>query len=167
MMPTYSPNDIALIINYKGMSHVVGGYTESAMLTIAPNNQRFTMGTTADNRPFRIKHGDNSKSVTISLIQMSYSNDVLWQIHLDDIETNLGSFQLMFKDNAGRTVMSSNECYIVTPPATSVSNGSENREWQIYCHDPVEHIGGNDQVPPNEVAMLGTLGYTVEDRWKQ
>lgn len=165
MMPTYAPNDITLVIVYGDNTHIVGGYTETAMVSVSPNNPRHTMYTSADNRSCRIRHGDNSKTLTISLNQTSYSNDVLWAIHQDDVATSEGWFQLLFKDNNGRSIMSSNDCYIITPPATTVSNGIETREWQIYVHNPVEHIGGNDQIPPSEVAMLGNLGYVPDSRW--
>ena len=165
MIPTYAPNDISVVINYGGASHVISGYMEDTMITFAPNSQRHSMFTSADNKAARVRLGDNSKTLSITLNQTSVSNDVLFAIHQDDVATSEGWFEMFVKDNNGRTFLQSNDCYIVSTPSATFGTTIQPREWSIYIHNPTEYVGGNDAVGPSDVAMLSGLGVTLDSRW--
>lgn len=165
---TYAPNDVSVVIQKNGFTHVIGGYSEDAMVSIAQGSDRFEKYIGADNSATRIYKADTSTQISLSLQQTSISNDFLTQLHLDDVESrdSSGFFSLTVKDNSGRTLVSSQSAYIAILPDVNFSNSMEIREWAIDTFYTDNYIGGNSKFTAEEVTAYEALGSrTVSDEW--
>jgi hypothetical protein len=165
---TYAPNDVTVLISKDSYTHVIGGYSEDSMVSVEPNSPRFEKYTGADNTSTRIYRADTSAMVTLSIQQTSFSNDILSQLHLSDIETldATGYFQLTVKDNSGRTVFSTSSAFISTIPTIAYSNSMEIREWVIETFDTDTYLGGNSKITDTENGVYEAWGSrTIADDW--
>lgn len=165
----YSPSDITVSITRSdGFSHIVGGYTEDAMVSVEPAAEAFTQYTSADNRSTLIFHpNNNSATVMLSLNQASSSNDVLYALYAEFLETKSVSklFTITIKDNNGRSLCVSPQAFIGKRPTMSFGNGVQVREWTVLCHDMEQRAGGNSKFSNADVASMNALGASIEDRW--
>lgn len=134
---TYSPSDVMLTI---------GGYDIDRWesITIARNAQGFTPIRGIRGKNTRVVNKDTSAVIQIPILQTSQSNEVLSEIHSQDLINGTGRLVLMLKDNSGNSVFTSNEAYILGYPETVFSGTFEYRIWSIYCQTTATYIiGGN------------------------
>lgn len=168
LLNIYSPNDVTVSITRSdGLAHVVGGFTEDAMVSIEPAAEAYTMYTSADNKSTLLYHANTSATVTLSLNQTSSSNDVLSQLYeefrLTKSPTKL--FTVAIKDNNGRSMYVSAQSFIGKRPTAAFANSMQNREWTILCAAMEQTAGGNAKFSPADAATVELLGGTVEQRW--
>lgn len=164
----YSPNDVTVVLTRPdGFVHVVGGYSEDAIVSVEPSAEAFKMYTSADNQSTLIFDSNNSATVMVTLNQTSASNDVFSQLYTEFRTTkNVNKlFSVLVKDNTGRSLYLSPQAFIGKRPTASFGVSMQNRDWTILCHNMEQHSGGNSKMSPSEVAAVELLGGTVEDRW--
>lgn len=169
VLATYSPEDVTVVISIPetGTSHTVNGYIDGAFVSIS----RLVLGSEpyagSDNSHARVVRGNKSASVTLSLAQYSESNDILSQLVENDSRTRDDTwlFSLMIKDQSGRSLYFSRQCYIGGQPDSIFSNTVEGREWMIHCVKLEQHLGGNSRFSPSGGQEYADLGGEVAERW--
>lgn len=149
---TYSPSDVALII---------GGYTLSGWdrISIARRTDSFKPVFGIRGKHTRIRMGgkearETSAFITITLSQESQANDVLSEIHRQDIDEGTARIALILKDSSGSSVFSSNEAYITNFAAAEFSNDFGTREWRIFAQTTETYNVGNNTRP--QTSLLDT-----------
>lgn len=166
-LATFAPNDVTIVITQEstGMSHIVGGFSEDAIITIDRNADTFTLYTGADDTNTRIYNANTAGTMTLSLQQTSASNDILTALYLQDRDSRNGLFAIQVKDNSGRSNFFAEEAYIGVVPNAAYSNSMQTREWVIHAPRMESIQGGNSVVSPEDAAALEQLGVTVAPRW--
>jgi hypothetical protein len=166
-LATYAPNDVTIVVTQEstGMSHIIGGFSEDAIVTIDRNADTFTLYTGADNTNTRIYNANTSGTITLSLQQTSASNDILMGLYEQDRTSRNGLFSIRVVDNSGRSGYFSEEAYIGVVPGSAFANSMQTRDWVIHAPLLDTSIGGNTILSPEDAAALGQLGVQVADRW--
>lgn len=134
---TYSPKDVKVDI---------GGYTLVGWedISISRSASGFIPVRGIRGKHTRVPSMDTSASIIVTLHQTSPSNDILNAIHSEDLEKGTGRIVLTLRDYSGRTVVSSDEAYVVAYPEVVYSRDFEFRAWTIFCQSTSEYtIGGN------------------------
>ncbi len=164
----YSPNDITVAITRSdGFAHVIGGYSEDAMVTVEPATEAFSMYTSADNKSTLLFHANNSATVMLTLNQTSESNDILSDLYEEfKGSKNISKlFSITVKDQNGRSLYMADQAFIGKRPSAVFGNTMQNRDWTILCHDMQQYSGGNAKFSEATASAVELLGFVVEDRW--
>ncbi len=165
---SYSPSFVSVSISTPEMNHMLTGYAEGTFISIEPFADRITPVYGAQGEAYRVFNPVEAVTMTVTLSQTSYSNDVLTLLHdLDKASLN-GTFTLIMKDSSGRTVYVDEFAYIGTEPTQSFSGGGtlENREWSIHLPKPDRNIGGNGNFSADAQRNIEQLGGTVDPQWQ-
>lgn len=146
---TYSPSDVAL---------VVGGYTLAGWdrISIVRRTDSFKPIYGIRGKHTRVRMGgkdarESSAFITIVLSQESQTNDVLSDIHRQDIEQGTARIALTLKDSSGSSVFSSDEAYITNFAAAEFSNDFGTREWRIFAQTTETYNVGNNTRPQTSI----------------
>ena len=164
---TYAPNQVDVIIfqESSGLSWRASGFMEDSIVSVEPSAATFTRYKGADNTGARIYNADDGGKVTMSLQQISITNDVLEGLFANDRASRNGLFGIMVKDKSGRTSFFSEEAYIAQRPTASFSNSMQAREWIIECDHMVSFVGGNAPISAAAKAALEQLGVQLDPKW--
>ena len=167
-LATLAPEDIKVVVSTDTFTHIISGYSEDAMVSIARNSPTFEIFVSADNQPTRVYKSNTSATVTLTLNQTSVSNDVLSQLYINDKNSrnSTGLFQIQILDMSGRSRYTSGQAFIAVVPDSAFSNSIQTRDWQIFCNDMETIIGGNALIGDDDANTLTTLGATVEAKWR-
>ncbi len=168
LLNIYSPGDITVALTRDdGFAHVIGGYMEDAMISVEPNQDTFTMFTSADNKSTLMFHEDSSATVMITLNQTSASNDVLTALYKEFRQAKNPNklFTITVKDNNGRSLYTSAQAFVGKLPTAAYANSMQARDWTIVCHNMDQNAGGNSKLSAADANTLELLGAVVEDRW--
>jgi len=134
---TYSPKDVKVDIG----GYILVGWED---ISISRTSAGFIPVRGIRGKHTRVPSLDTSASLTITLHQASPSNDVLSAIHSQDLVKGTGRLAITLKDYSGRTVISSDEAYILSYPEVVFSRDFEFRAWTIFCQSTSEYtIAGN------------------------
>jgi hypothetical protein len=134
---TYSPSEVLF---------EVAGYQISGFkaITVSRNSPSFTIIKGIRGRNSRIRNRDSSCTITVDLIQTSIINDVLTQLHQEDIRTNAGRFNLDLTDQLGSSKIVSKDSFIESYPELVYSDSIEYRRWSFICLTTDYYtVGGN------------------------
>lgn len=144
---TYSPSDVVLSL---------GGYQLAGWdtINITRSSPGFVTVRGIRGKHTRVPSGDTSATISISLLQVSPSNDTLSEIHRQDLESGTGRISLTLKDNSGRSVFSSDEAYILSYPEVAFSGGFEYRNWTIFCQTTGSYLVGGNTRPQTNLFSL-------------
>ena len=166
---TYSPEDMICVITANNVSHIVSGWAEGSFVSVdrvSPSSVMVKGATRNGN--LRVIRNDDAGTVTFTVTQSSYDNDVLSALWRADKETRDSTwlFNMTLIDGTGRSYFNCRECYIENMPTGSYGTDAENRTWTIHALQLDEYIGGNAKIPADVVETLEKLGITVADRWQ-
>lgn len=164
----YSPNDVVVTITRgDGLSHIVGGYSESAMVSVEPAAEALTLYTSADNKSTLLFHSNNSATVMLTLNQTSATNDIFSALYEEMRLTRSASklFSVMVRDLNGRSLYECAQAFIGKRPNGTYANTMQDRVWTLLCPDMRQTSGGNARLSSADEAALSILGVPVEDRW--
>lgn len=166
-LATYAPNDVVVVITQQstGLSHIVGQYSEDAIVTVDRNADTFTLYTGADNTNTRIYNANTSGTITLTLQQTSTSNDMLFSLYEQDRQSRNGLFSISVSDKSGRSTYFAEEAYIGIVPSSAFSNSMNTRDWVIHAPNLVTEIGGNNPVSTEDALGLEQLGRPVAAKW--
>lgn len=159
---TYSPTQVTLTF---------GGYPLSGWDTISlqKNQPGYTAVRGIRGKNTRYKNSDTSATISFSCLQTGDANDLMSEIHREDLRLGTGRISLTLKDGSGSTLFHSDEAFIVDFPQTTFSGQFEYRVWTIYCLSSQAdwNIGGNSEAQNslfNKVtAFVGDGLSTVSD----
>ena len=138
MAKDYDPNEVSLIIG----SHIAGGFADGTFLTVARNNDLFTLAVGASGEAARSKSNDRSGRFTLTLMQSSETNDILNGFAAADERGNAGKFPVLVKDNNGNAIYEATEAWVVKKPDSGYAKEIENREWIIETGELIHETGG-------------------------
>lgn len=167
ILATYSPEDLNIVISGNGFSHTINGYADGTFVNIT----RLILGSEpysgSDLTHARVVRANKGASLTLSLSQTSESNDILSQLLENDSITRDDTwiFSVLIKDNTGRSMYFSRQCYIGGHPDSTFSTAIENRDWMIHCVKLEQNLGGNGRFSPSTASDLADIGGEVEERW--
>lgn len=166
-LATFAPNDVTIVITQlsSGISHICGGFSEDAIVTIDRNADTFTLYTGADDTNTRIYNANTSGMMTLTLQQTSSTNDVLMGLYEQDRTSRTGLFSILVKDNSGRSQYFSEEAYVGVVPNSGFSNSMQTRDWVIHAPKLESILGGNTILSPEDATALEQLGVNVPNRW--
>lgn len=133
---TYSPTDVYLTLG----EYPVAGWQD---ITIERSVAGFKPTRGIRGKNGRIRNNDTSATITLTLSQFSPSNNILNEIHTQDLQYGTGRIELQLADKSGDSVFKSNEAYIEDFPATKYSDSFESRVWKIFCQKTDWKLGGN------------------------
>jgi hypothetical protein len=167
VLASYSPEDVNIVISKGTFSHVLTGYVDGTFLNITRLVAASEPYSGADVSNARVVRANKNSSVTVTLHQTSESIDVLAQLLRNDEATRDSTwlFSMTIKDNSGRSLFYSRQCYIGTSPDNAYSTGIEGRDWVIHCVKLEQFAGGNGELSPDTAATLIDLGGSYADRW--
>lgn len=144
---TYSPHDVILTIS---------GYQFTGWDTITINRsvKGFAVVRGIRGKNTRVRNTDTSATIGIALLQSSQGNDVMSDIHQQDLVNGTGRLTLMLKDKSGRSVFSSNEAFIVGFPTSRFSGQFEYRDWELFAQSTDTFTVGGNARPSNLIDGL-------------
>jgi hypothetical protein len=137
---TYNPSDVYLVI--------CGEQCESwQTITVERNTPeafKFVKGIGRKNT--RVRDKNSAAKITITVMQTSELNDLLSEVHAQDLENGTGRLDVMLVDRSGTTLIQSIEAYIVGYPTKEFSDAVGFIPWVIQCQTTEDYIvGGNTQ----------------------
>ena len=136
---TYNPADVILI---------VGGYqcTGWDEISIERSTPTYRLVKGIRGKHTRVRDKDTSAMLTVSLMQVSPTNDVLSEIHAQDNLYGTGRIELSLADKSGNSKFGSSEAYITGYPKRSFKDQIEFVVWTIQCQSTDDYwVGGNNQ----------------------
>jgi hypothetical protein len=140
MTKDYDPLKVVLTIG--GVA--IEGYADGTFITVARNNQMWTLQSGASGETARSKSNDRSGTVEIVLMQTSMSNDLLsGKVKADEL-TNGGKFLLGIDDEHGKTLVAGLESWVQQQPSTEFAKELSERTWIIETGDLEMFIGGTE-----------------------
>lgn len=164
---TYSPEDVTVVISNDNFSHTMSGFADGSFLTITRVIPAATLYTGADASSARVLRRVKNLDITAVLHQSSETNDVLSQLQRMDEEAhnNENLFSITIKDNMGRSVFSSNLCFIGTVADGEFATDLSTRSWVLHSVGGEMFNGGNAKLNPGTAATLQDLGNTPDSYW--
>lgn len=138
-MPTYNPKKVQVILG----DHIVTGYADGEFLSVERNADQFQVIVGADGESARVASADRSGNVTLTLMQMSESNDFLSEKLSEDEETNVATFPLLIKDGQGTTLIQSSQAWVKKYATAGFGKDDAQREWVIETGDLRVLVGGS------------------------
>jgi len=136
---TYRSSEVSASLGGAALS----GYGDGTFVSVAYNNDFFSLAKGADGEGLRSSSEDLSARVTLTLMQGSASNDVLSAFLLADINSDVGGLPFLLKDASGRMLFSSASMWIVKYP--DVERGKEGSmvSWVIETNSLQGFVGGH------------------------
>lgn len=168
----YSPDDYTVVLSVPGknFTHRITGFSEGSFISmerLVPTSIPYQgVGEKAQGR---VKRKLTSLSVTITLSQLSSSNDVLQALQAADAQDSTSNewvFSCTMADLSGTHKVSTNTAIIQAPATKAFGDTIDSRDWVIHMFDSNEEGGGNMLLSEAEVASITAAGGTVDDRWK-
>ena len=135
---TYNFRDVVALVGGIALT----GFGEDDGITISPASEVAELIVGSDGEKTRVLHNDDSVAVTFALAQSSAANDLL-SAQLRSSRRG-GTFALAIKDNRGRSLLFSKECFVAERPEVVFDSGLNTREWIVIAPFPEEWIGGAD-----------------------
>lgn len=135
---TYDPGSVTLAF---------GGYPLTGWNTISlrKNQPGYSSVRGIRGKNTRYRNTDTSATISFSCLQTGEANDIMSDIHRQDLQFGNARISLTLKDGSGTSLFHSNEGFITDYPETVYSGGFEYRVWTIYClsSEANWNVGGN------------------------
>ena len=166
-LSSYSPEDISVVLSADFFSHNVSGFADGSFITITRVIPAATLYTGAQGDGARVLRRVKNLDITFTLHQASESNDVLSQLQILDEQAHNNDrlFAITVKDNMGRSVFSSNQCFIGTTPDGEFGTDLSTRSWILHSVGSEVFHGGNAKFNPDTATTVQDLGYTPNQYW--
>ena len=137
---TYSPEDVVVSVNGVNIS----GFMSGTFISASREVDTFTKLVGNDGEVTRTKSANKSGQVELTLLQTSYSNDILSALQIADEVSSSGKFVFMVKDLLGRTLINGAECWLSRPADVEYSDEVTGRVWTIVVGQLNTFVGGSN-----------------------
>lgn len=128
----------------------ISGFAPDSKVTLARNNDAYTLQMGSDGEAARSKSNDKSGRMTIQLLQTSPSNAILSAFALADEVTPGGAvFPFACKDLNGGSLHTAQTGWIVKKPDAEYVVEAGPREWIIETDDLKHTVAGNNEPAQN------------------
>lgn len=139
----YNPAEVSVIVG----SGIMSGFADGSFVTIAYNEDAWSLYMGTDGSATRAKSNNNSGKITIQLAQSSPSNAFLSALAIADRLSNAGAVPVLIKDgNGDTTLFSAKAAWVVKMPDSEYARETGTREWVLETHDLNGQIGGYNEV---------------------
>jgi hypothetical protein len=137
-MATYDPSDVTTV--FAGVE--VFGFADGTFISVDKAEDTYSIVVGATGTVTRVRNRNNSGTIKITLQASSGCNDLLSDLHSEDLLNNSLVGPLLIKDVTGTTVVASAESWIVRSSPIEFGKDASNREWVIQCSSLIIHSGG-------------------------
>lgn len=121
---TYAPSDVKLMI----CNFIVTGMVS---VTLNWNSPSFRIERGIRGLNTRVLNKDLSATLQVELLQTTATNEVLFQLLLQDRNNLSARLDLVLKDQSGNTILYTDSAYVASFPEIRYSSGFDNRVWTI------------------------------------
>ncbi len=139
-MKTYNPARVT--VSFKGIN--LTGFMDSTFIEAERDEETFTKHTGATGDVTRTRNLNKGGKVTITLIQVSTTNDLLADLHESDEIFGISFGSLQIKDLAGNMVCRADEAWIQKAPKMERAKESGSVVWVFDCAAIDIFAGGNN-----------------------
>lgn len=129
---TYDPSKV--IVTWNGIP--ITGFADGTFVKISSPSDAFTKKVGADGEVARSRTNDNTREVTITLMQTSISNNLIAKKHQIDCLTGLGTGPLRITDLMGLSLFYAPQAWPRKSPDKEYSKEVGDREW-VFDTGPV------------------------------
>ena len=139
---TYDPKKVTVVMG----PYIISGFAEDTFINIVTNGDGTTAVVGCDQEIVRTISPDSVlKTITLTLLQSSDSNDDLTLLKNMDDQSGAGIVPLAIKDLTGRTVLMSDQAWVGKKPDTQRGKQAQSLAWTIYAVVPEEAfiVGGH------------------------
>ena len=136
---TYDPNSILVTFG----TTIITGFAAGTFVKIMRNGAAFEKVKGADGGIDRVNNNNFAFEVTVSLKQVSPSNEVLSLAASADQLSNAGTGILLVKDNNGMTLFTAAQAWVKKDPDVAFTDKLETREWTFDTGVGALLVGGN------------------------
>lgn len=166
---SYIPSQVTIVISHPktNVSFVVTGFSADSVVSIERQDPTWESTEGVDGWHQRTHRLSKTFRATISLLQISESNDYFSGLVSYD-EQDLrggGLFTCTITDKSGRSYVYSDQAYIVDPTTEEFSQSATSREWVLVLPYAEHFIGGNGMLPQEVADKLKRLGVEVDETW--
>lgn len=139
---TYNPGDVILTVG----SYQAQGWDE---ISIERPVKAFRLVQGIRGKHVRIYDSNTTATLTVSLMQVSPTNDVFSEIHRLDLLEGTGRIELTLSDKSGNSTFSSEEAFIESYPKKVFKDNIEFVVWTIICQSTDDFLVGGNGRPDN------------------
>lgn len=133
----FDPAQLSVVF---GITPIVG-FAVDSMISIENENPQYNSNYDIHGNVTRYRVNKNTAKITVTLTQVSRSNDLLSNyVELDRV-SNAGVFPIMIKDPNGTTLFSFREAWVKQVPIIDYGEEAKNREWVIEASGVSRYIG--------------------------
>lgn len=138
---TYSAEEISIVL---GGIAITGGRGTDTFLSIAYNEEMYTLAVGVGNDSTRSKTNNRSAQLTITLMYNSPVNTELSALFNLDANSPGGAGVVPFfcRDNNGDTLLSAKNCWIMKMPDFELGRESGEVEWVLEAANLLTVVGG-------------------------
>ena len=134
---TYRPGEVVITV----CGYVVEGWTSVAL---ARNSPVFKQYRGIRGKNSRVKIKDSSFTLRLTMTQTTVTNDVFSSLLQLDERTGTARLEVVVKDTAGTSLLSSSTAYFEGYPETTYSASQTERVWTLLCDTADDYVvGGN------------------------
>ncbi|TDI74601.1 MAG: DUF3277 family protein [Betaproteobacteria bacterium] len=139
MAKDYDPKKVTLNLG----GHIAQGFAEGTFITVARNNDMWTLQSGASGETARSKSNDRSGTIEVTLMQTSITNDYLAsKAALDESDLNGGKFAAGLMDANGTTLVGAVELWVKQQPSMELAKELSDRTWMLETGDLEMFVGG-------------------------
>jgi len=139
---TFDPKKVAVIVGGKPIS----GFASDSFVKVTRTTNTWEKVTGVDGLTTRIRQGDKSGRIEITLMQSSPDNDYFSGLCDLDEATGGGVVPILIKDLLGTSLDHTPAAWIVKPVDTEFGKSSKDRVWAFECVDLDKKAGGNPAI---------------------
>ena len=138
-LATYSADKVTVVIG----PHIVTGYADGTFINIEEMTDGVASVAGADGEVARAMSTDPRKTVTLTVLQTSSTNDVLTGLYAADQISKNATFPVAIKDLRGNSLFASSTAWIKKLSNIELGKEVGAREGTIETADGVMFVGGN------------------------
>lgn len=135
----YDPNKLNIVFG----PVIITGFADGTFLTVAYNNDAYTVQIGTDGEGCRSKSNDKSATFTLTLAQWGIVNAELSAIYQADDLAGTGALPFMVTDQNGTTVYAAETAWIRKLPDSGFDREAGSREWVFETDKLTGFVGGS------------------------
>lgn len=149
---TFDPKKVSFIWG----GYPITGFPDGTFITVKRTEKKlFEKKKGAAGDVERINKDNYDHTIDFSIMQTSDTNDILSAAVILDQESNMGSPEVIIKDNGGTTLFTAAACWIAEDADIEVGTSLTPRKWVMETGPAVKVVGGNTSLLSAISSLLG------------
>lgn len=128
-MTTYNPRKVTVSLG----NHIVTGLADDSFISIEHAGDGTSHVTGADGETIRSIDPSKIKTIKLSLLQNSRTNEYLEKMYDKDVNDGTGTFPITINDLLGKEKFTSGIAWVSKPAAWARGKSAGNREWELVA----------------------------------